>query len=286
MAPSLHSAIMGGHSTVAILGAGAIGDALATGLVKAGWPPGSIVLAARREERRREVAEATGVRCILDAAEAAAGRDIVVLAVKPNDVGRLLEHLATRITFDQVVVSLAAGVPIAVFEQALGTVPVVRAMPNTPAQIAEGITALARGAYASDDHLTKARMVLEAVGQSVVLDESLLDAVTAVSGTGPAYVFLLAEALGDAAIREGIPRHLAEQLVEQTLRGAGMLLAESELSPTRLRAQVTSPGGTTAAAVHLLEERGFRALVEDAVRAAAARSREMGQRAAEPGEAP
>jgi pyrroline-5-carboxylate reductase len=133
--------------------------------------------------------------------------------------------------------------------------------------------------------MKRAQTVLQAVGDTIVLDEALLDAVTAVSGTGPAYVFLLAEALVEAAIREGLPWHAAERLVEQTLRGAGMLLAASELTPARLRAQVTSPGGTTAAAVHVLEERGFRALVEDAVRAAARRSRELGERAGPPPEA-
>jgi pyrroline-5-carboxylate reductase len=166
-----------------------------------------------------------------------------------------------------------------VFEAALGEIPVVRAMPNTPAQIDEGITALARGAFTDDEAMALASEVLGAVGSTLVLDEQLLDAVTAVSGTGPAYVFILAEAMVEAAIREGLPWHAAEKLVAQTIRGAGMLLAQVDLSPARLRAQVTSPGGTTAAAVHVLEERGFRALVEDAVRAAAQRSRELGDRA-------
>ncbi|MDP2623172.1 MAG: pyrroline-5-carboxylate reductase [Actinomycetota bacterium] len=268
--------------TVAILGAGAIGEALASGLLAAGWPADDLVLVARREERRREVEAMTGVICILDPVEAVEGRDVVVVAVKPGDVGGLLGQVAGAIRPDQVVISLAAGVPTTVFEQALGEVPVVRAMPNTPAQIAEAVTALAGGSHATMEAIERAQEVLEAVGDTIVLDESLLDAVTAVSGTGPAYVFLLAEALVEAAIREGLPWHAAEKLVEQTLRGAGMLLAASELSPARLRAQVTSPGGTTAAAVHVLEERGFRALVEDAVRAAARRSREMGERAASP----
>jgi pyrroline-5-carboxylate reductase len=271
--------------TVAILGAGAIGEALASGLLAAGWPAEDLVLAARREERRREVEATTGVSCVLDPAEAVRGRNVIVVAVKPSDVGRLLEQIGEAVVVDQVVVSLAAGVPTALFERALGGVPVVRAMPNTPAQISEGITALAGGAHATEDSMKRAQTVLQAVGDTIVLDEALLDAVTAVSGTGPAYVFLLAEALVEAAIREGLPWHAAERLVEQTLRGAGMLLAASELTPARLRAQVTSPGGTTAAAVHVLEERGFRALVEDAVRAAARRSRELGERAGSPPEA-
>jgi pyrroline-5-carboxylate reductase len=271
---------MSTRPTVAILGAGAIGEALALGLLEAGWVTGELALAGRRHERCREVEGSTGVACLLDPADAAEGRDVVVVAVKPADVPGLLAQLAGRISDGQVMLTLAAGVPIAVYERAFPEAAVIRAMPNTPAQIAEGMTVMAAGSGAGDDAVSRARTVLEAVGRTLVLDEGVLDAVTAVSGTGPAYVFLLAEALTESAIREGIPWHAAEQLVAQTLRGAGMLLAASDASPARLRAQVTSPGGTTAAAVHVLEERGFRAIVEDAVRAAAQRSREMGESAA------
>lgn len=262
-----------------------MGEVLARGLLEAGWHSDDIVLAARRAERCRDLERALGVACTLDPAAAAKGREVVVVAVKPGDVPRLLEQCVGSVVPGQVVVSLAAGVPTALFERMLGEVSVVRAMPNTPAQIAEGVTALARGAHAGDTAMATAERVLSAVGQTVVLDESLLDAVTAVSGTGPAYVFILAEAMVEAAIREGLPWHAAEKLVEQTIRGAGMLLASVDLTPARLRAQVTSPGGTTAAAIHVLEERGFRALVEDAVRAATARSRELGERAAGKAEA-
>jgi len=271
---------MGTRPTVAILGAGAIGEALAQGLLAAGWPAADLVLAARRSDRAREVEASIGLTCVLDPAQAATGRDVVVVAVKPADVPALLAQLDGQITTDQVLLSLAAGVRCAVFERAFPEAAVIRAMPNTPAQIAEGMTVMAAGAHAPADAIDRGRVVLEAVGRTLVLDEEVLDAVTAVSGTGPAYVFLLAEALTESAIREGIPWHAAEQLVAQTLRGAGMLLAASEATPARLRAQVTSPGGTTAAAVHVLEERGFRAIVEDAVRAAAQRSREMGATAA------
>ncbi len=258
-----------------------MGEVLADGLLAAGWRPEELILAARREERRAEVEEATGVTCLLDPAAAAEGRDVVVVAVKPGDVPGLLTQAGDSISDSQVVVSLAAGVPTSLYQAALGDIPVVRAMPNTPAQIAEAVTALARGSHADDDAMARAQQVLEAVGETVVLDEGHLDAVTAVSGTGPAYVFILAEAMVESAIREGLPWHAAEKLVEQTIRGAGMLLASVELTPARLRAQVTSPGGTTAAAVHVLEEHGFRALVEDAVRAAVQRSAELGERAAD-----
>ncbi|MCB2223461.1 MAG: pyrroline-5-carboxylate reductase [Actinobacteria bacterium] len=261
---------------MAVLGAGAMGEVLVGGLLRAGWRPDDLVLAARREERRAEVEETLGVTATLDAAGAAAGRDVVVVAVKPADVPTLLGQVAGAVTGSQTVLSMAAGVPTTRFEDALPGVPVVRAMPNTPAQIDQAITALCGGAHATEDSLVLAERVLSAVGSTIRLDEHHLDAVTAVSGTGPAYLFLLAEALTEAAIREGLPRHAAERLVRHTMRGAGMLLTAVDEGPRYLRAQVTSPGGTTAAAVHVLEERGFRALVEDAVRAAASRAREMG----------
>jgi pyrroline-5-carboxylate reductase len=267
------------HDKVAILGAGAIGELLAGGLLRAGWSRQELVLAARRPERQKEIELRVGVRTLLDAAEAVRGRRVVVVAVKPGDVPALLTQIRPAIEKGQVILSLAAGVPTHVFEQACGEVAVVRAMPNTPALFDEAISAFCVGRFASAEAVAAATEVLSSVGHVIPLDEYLLDAVTAVSGTGPAYLFLLAEALIEAAIREGIPRHAAERLVKQTARGAGMLLADLDTSPEQLRAQVTSPGGTTAAAVHVLEERGFRALVEDAVRAAVERARELGRRA-------
>ncbi len=262
--------------TVAILGAGAMGEILATGLLRAGWAPEDLTLAARRAERAKEVEMRTGATTLLDAAEAVQGREVVVIAVKPRDVHTLLEQIRGAVTPGQIVVSLAAGVPTAVFADALEGVPIVRAMPNTPAAVDEAMTAYAAGPHADESALDAAAAILAAVGETIELSEDLLDAVTAVSGTGPAYVFLLAEAMTEAAIREGLPHHAAEKLVHQTLRGAGMLLAESEKSAFRLRGEVTSPGGTTAAAMHILDEGGFRALMEDAIRAAAQRSRDMG----------
>ncbi len=269
------------HPTVAIVGAGSMGEILCRGLLRAGWQPEDLVMAARRKERASEAEQLTGVRTLLDPVAAAMGRHVVVVAVKPIDVPRLLEQLAGTITADQTLISLVAGVPTATYEAALGEVAVVRAMPNTPAAVDEAMTAYCPGRHAGPAALEQAAAVLGAVGETLELSEHLLDAVTAVSGTGPAYVYLLAESLTEAAIREGLPMYAAVKLVEQTLRGAGMLLAESQRSPFELRAEVTSPGGTTAAAMHVLQERGFRALVEDAVRAAAQRSRELGSQAAQ-----
>ncbi|GMQ84674.1 MAG: pyrroline-5-carboxylate reductase [Acidimicrobiia bacterium] len=264
--------------TVAILGAGAMGEILATGLLRAGWQTDDLVLAVRRPERAKEVEMRTGITALLDAAAAAAGRDVVVISVKPKDIPALLDEVADVITTDQIVLTLAAGVPIAAFAERLDGVPIVRAMPNTPAAVDEGVTAYVGGEYADEQVLAAAAEVLGAVGKTIALSEDLMDAVTAVSGSGPAYVFLLAEAMTEAAIREGLPHHAAELLVHQTLRGAGMLLAESGKSAFRLRGEVTSPGGTTAAAMHVLDEGGFRALMEDAIRAAAQRSRDLGAR--------
>lgn len=249
------------------------------GLLRAGWTPDGLILAARREERAQQLVEAYGVECVLDVVEAIKGRRVLVIAVKPKDVRGVLERLAPEITAEQVVVSLAAGVPIKVFDEALPYGQIVRAMPNTPALVDQAITAFSPGFNVGEQELKDATAVLEAIGSTLRLEENLMDAVTAVSGSGPAYVYLLAEALTEAAIREGLPRHAAESLVHQTLRGAGALLAETEFSPTKLRAQVTSPGGTTAAAVHVLEEGGFRAAIEDAVRAASQRARELGEAA-------
>jgi pyrroline-5-carboxylate reductase len=258
-----------------------MGEILAEGLVRAGWEAENITLLVRREDRAREVERLTAIQATLDPAAAVAGRDVLVVAVKPKDVDHLLDQIGGLVQPGQVIVSLAAGVPLTVFETALEGVAVVRAMPNTPAAVDEGMTAYCGGVNADGDALALADMVLSAVGETIQLSEDLLDAVTAVSGTGPAYVFLLAEALTEAAIREGLPHHAAEKLVIQTLRGAGALLSVSDKSAFRLRAEVTSPGGTTAAAVHELEDGGFRALMERAVRSAAQRSRELGELAIE-----
>ena len=261
---------------MAVIGVGAMGEALVSGLLRAGWGPSEVTLCVRRMDRVDELAHQTGCAVVLEPAKAIVGRDAVVVAVKPRDVAAVLEALAGVVTAEQTVISLAAGVTTEAYEARLGDVPVLRAMPNTPALVGEGVTGLAPGSHAGPSHLDTAREVLGAVGSVRVMEEALMDAVTAVSGTGPAYVFLLAEAMTEAAMREGLPRDIAESFVHQTIRGAGHLLTDTGKSPAHLRHEVTSPGGTTAAAIHILEEKGFRALVEDAVRAAAVRARELG----------
>ena len=267
---------MSGHASVAIIGVGAMGNALLTGLFKAGWKPQDVSLCVRKPDLAADLADGTGCSVTMDPVQAVQGRQVIVVSVKPRDVVPLVKTLKGNLDSEQLILSMAAGVTTSTYQHYLGDAPVIRAMPNTPALVGESVTGIAAGAHAGLSELDLARDVLGAVGSVRMMDESLLDAVTAVSGTGPAYVFLLAEALTEAALREGLPRDIAERFVNQTIRGAGHLLTETGKSPSELRSQVTSPGGTTAAAVHVLEERGFRALVEDAVRAAAKRATELG----------
>ena len=196
---------MSGHASVAIIGVGAMGNALLSGLLRAGWEAEDISLCVRRMERGDELAHRTGCEFTLDPTEAVRGRQVIVVAVKPRDVEALLETLEGNIEPGQLVLSLAAGITTGTYEKYLGAVPVIRAMPNTPALVGEGVTGIAAGAHSGLSELDTAREILDAVGSVRMMDESLLDAVTAVSGTGPAYVFLLAEALTEAAIREGLP---------------------------------------------------------------------------------
>jgi pyrroline-5-carboxylate reductase len=261
---------------VTVVGVGAMGEAIVRGLLAGGWEHASVDALVRDRARAAELTESLGIRVDVDPAEVIPNSAVVVIAVKPKDVNAVLQAIAGYLDPDSVVLSVAAGVTLQSIESVLVDQAVVRSMPNTPAIVGEGVAGAAVGHHASDEQLDHAISVLGAVGAVEVLDETVLDAVTAVSGTGPAYVFLLAEALIEAAIREGMSRRVAETFVHQTIRGAGHLLTETGIGAPRLRSQVTSPGGTTAAAVHVLEERGFRALVEDAVRAAAKRSRELG----------
>jgi len=253
-----------------------MGEMFAAGLLRAGWNGPELSLCVRRPERAQQLHENIGISAVLDPTEAIRDRDVVVVAVKPYDVEGLLGQVKEAVSRQQVVVSLAAGIPISLYEAVLPEVPVVRAMPNIPAGVDEAITAYCAGSFVDAAAMTKAEEVLGAVGETLRLGEQHLDAVTAVSGTGPAYLFLLAEAITEAALREGLPHHAAQKLVAQTMRGAGILLAGGKLSAAELRAQVTSPGGTTAAAMHVLDGGGFRSLLEDAVRAATQKSRELG----------
>ena len=258
-----------------VVGGGKMGEALVAGLIRSGWcEPGGVTVVEPMAARRDELATAVaGVRVVATLEEVSAVRDAIV-AVKPPLVASVCSMLAeagvTR------VLSIAAGVRIEVLEGALGAgASVIRAMPNTPAMVGAGAAAIAAGSAASADDLAWAAEVLGAVGTVVEVAESQLDAVTGLSGSGPAYVFLIAEALIDAGVLVGLPRDTASELAIQTLRGAAELLATGT-SPADLRAAVTSPGGTTAAGVLALERAGVRAALAEAVVAARDRSLELG----------
>jgi len=261
---------------VGVLGGGRMGEALTAGLVAAGWEPSKLAIAEIDPERRRHLEERLpGVRVVPSPAWAAADVELLVVAVKPHDVTDALVASASALPDHALVLSIAAGVTVATVEAAVPGHPVVRAMPNTAALVGRSASAIAAGSLALEDHLLLAERVLGAVGTVARVPEDQLDAVTAVSGSGPAYVFLLAEAMIEAGVLVGLPHESADALVRQTLLGAATLLTESGDSPDSLRAAVTSPGGTTAAATKVLESHGFRAAVLDAVDAAARRSREL-----------
>jgi pyrroline-5-carboxylate reductase len=262
---------------LAIIGGGKMGEALVGGLTQSGWAaPDQIVVAEIHAERRAALAQAYGVGVTEDSAAAVAESEVVLLAVKPQDFDDVLGAIAPAVRTGQLVISIAAGIPIRVIEAALGPeVPVVRAMPNTPALLRAGAAAIAAGTHATAEHMKHADDVLSAVCKIVHLPERYLDAVTGVSGTGPAYVFFLAEALIEAAVGVGLPREVATELSIQTLLGSARMLAETGKHPVELREEVTSPGGTTVAAMSVLEHRGVRSAFLDAVRAATERSREL-----------
>lgn len=262
---------------LALLGGGRIGEALIRGLLDAEFEPADLAVAESDPHRRRVLEEALpGVRVVPSAAWAVADADVVVVAVKPADVVEVLEQAGSSLAADALLISVAAGVRLEALERAAPDRPVVRAMPNTPALVRRAATAIAGGRHTTDAHLATAERVLGAVGVVVRVPESQLDAVTGLSGSGPAYVFLVAEALIEAGVLAGLPRETADVLVRETIMGAASLLAAGDESPEALRTAVTSPGGTTAAGLHVLESAGVRAAFLDAVRAAAERSREMG----------
>ena len=259
---------------LAILGAGKIGESLLAGLLSSGWS--DVVVTGRRQARVDELRERYGVEATLSNAEAVAGANIVVLAVKPQDFPALLGEIAPSVSTEQTVLSVAAAIPTAQIESRLADgVPVVRAMPNAPSTVHEGIAGLCAGAHAGDEHLDLAESVLSNLGRVVRLPESAMDAVTAVSGSGPAYFALLAEAMIEAGILLGLSREVSTQLVVQTMLGTAKLLRDEQMHPVDLREAVTSPGGTTIRAIRVLEQKGVRAAFLDAIQAAMERSQEL-----------
>jgi len=266
---------------VVVVGGGRMGEALVAGLLSAGVEP---VVVVEKDQQRRAELSAAGHPVAVLADEAELARHLgatspqgVVLAVKPNDALAACRQLAAAGIPLRRVLSIAAGVTLETLEGALESVPVMRAMPNTPALVGAGASAVAAGQGASADDIQWASGILEAVGMVVELPEHSLDAVTGLSGSGPAYVFLFAEALIDAGVLVGLARPVAKRLAVQTLLGAARMLDETGDEPSSLRAAVTSPGGTTAAGLKALEAGGLRHAVLEAVAAATERSRDLGR---------
>jgi pyrroline-5-carboxylate reductase len=262
---------------IAILGCGKIGEALLAGLLSTGWRTSDeIVVTGRRDERLAELRERHGVEATTSNAEAVGRAGVVVIAVKPQDFDVLMGEIGGLLSADQVVLSIAAAVTTAAIERRIAEpVPVLRAMPNTPATVHEGVAGLCAGAHASAEHLAVGEEVLTHVGRVVLVPETYMDAVTAVSGSGPAYFALLAEAMIEAGILLGLSREVSTELVVQTMLGTAKLLRDEEMHPVELREMVTSPGGTTIRAIHELEQAGVRAAFLNAIQAAMVRSREL-----------
>ncbi|MFF9643584.1 pyrroline-5-carboxylate reductase [Kitasatospora aureofaciens] len=260
---------------IAFLGTGKIGEALLSGLLRAGKAPSDVLVTARRPERAAELADRYGVVAVSNA-EAAKLADTLILAVKPQDMGTLLEELAPHISPDRLVISAAAGVPTAWFEERLAAgTPVVRVMPNTPVLVDEGMSVISGGSHAREEHLARAEEIFSSVGKALRLPESQQDAATALSGSGPAYFYFLVEAMTDAGILLGLPRQVAHDLIVQSAIGASVMLRDSGEHPVKLREAVTSPAGTTIAAIRELENHGVRAALLGALEAARDRSREL-----------
>ena len=248
--------------TLAILGGGRIGEALRAGLLSSGWRDESEIVVTRRGD---------------DNVAAAAGAPVVVIAVKPQDIDTLLAEIGAGLTPEQTVVSVAAAITTAHIEQRIAAgVPVVRAMPNAPATVHEGMAGICAGAHAGEEHLALAEELLGHLGRVVRVPESWMDAVTAISGSGPAYFALLAEAMIEAGILLGVSREISTTLVVQTMFGTAKQLRDEGMHPVELRESVTSPGGTTIAAIRELEQAGVRAAFLNAIEAAMDRARELG----------
>ena len=264
---------------IAVLGAGNIGGALLGGILKSHLAePEDVVATDAREERRRELEEQWKVRVLpTDNRKAIAGRDVVIIAVKPNVVPAVLEDLRGALRKNQIVLTVAAGVPLSVYESALGKqVPLFRAMPNIPVVVEEGATAFAGNSATTPEQRAIVEKIFGALGAVAFVEESQLDAVTALSGSGPAYIYMVIEALIDGGKKMGLSHDVATRLTVQTVLGAAKLVRETTVHPAVLRDAVVTPGGTTIAAIHELEKHGLRSMLISAVETATARSKEIG----------
>jgi len=263
--------------TVAIIGAGVMGESLLSGLIRGGHEIADLVVGEKRRERAVELREKYGVE-VLANIDAAARADTVALVVKPQDMGDVLTEIAPHLRAGQVLISLAAGITTDYIEKHIPDgIAVVRVMPNTPALVDEGMAAISAGTHCDEEHLARAEGMLRVTGRVVRVPEKQQDAVTAISGSGPAYLFFVVEAMIEAGVHLGLPRATSTELVVQTVVGSAKMLRETGAHPVVLREQVTSPGGTTAAALRELEIHKVRAAFLAAMEAAANRSSELAE---------
>ena len=264
---------------IAFLGGGNMAEALIKGLIASGAAkPGQILVTDPSADRREHLRKTYGVIILKTNADAAGEAGVVVLSVKPQVIDKVVGEISPVIDNTKLVISIAAGVGLAKIEKALKEASrVVRVMPNTPALVLAGAAALAGGKYASSGDLSLAQDIFTSVGRAVIVEEKLMDAVTGLSGSGPAYVFMIIDALSDAGVKAGLPRPLALELAAQTVFGSAKMVLETSEHPAKLRDMVTSPGGTTIEGLHALEKGKLRATLMNAVEAATARSRELGK---------
>jgi pyrroline-5-carboxylate reductase len=269
---------------IAILGAGKLGESMLRGFLSSGWrTPDELVATSRRPERREELHERFGIETTDDNAAAVRGASLVVVSVKPQDMEAILAQIADTLDDEQTVLSVAAGVTTASIEARLRPgARVVRAMPNAPSVVHEGIAGLCPGDHAREADLDVAAEALGHLGAVVRVGEGDMDAITAISGSGPAYFALLAEAMIEGGLLHGLSREVSAQLVIQTMLGSALLLRDEGIHPVELREAVTSPGGTTTRAIRELERAGVRAAFLNAISAATERSRELAERVTPP----
>ena len=270
--------ILAGHS-IGFIGAGNMAEALIRGLVRGGHVPANRITASGpRRERLDELARSYGIAVTTDNRELARSAGVIVLSVKPQILDKVLREVGDQLEPGTLVISIAAGVDTEAIETMIADgVRVIRAMPNTPALVGAGATAIAPGKHASETDLATAKAMFDAVGITVVLDESHLDAVTGLSGSGPAYIFLILEALADAGVKVGLARRNAQLLAAQTVMGSAKMLLETDEHVGRLKDMVTSPGGTAIAGLHTLEQGGLRTTLINAVETATKRAKELGR---------
>jgi len=262
---------------IGFIGGGNMAEAMIKGLLAGGFPSERIMASEPSEVRREHLEDAYAIELTSDNLEVIRKSEIVVLAIKPQIVAEVLEEISGDYSGDKLIVSILAGIACATIEKYFQGAPrVVRVMPNTPALVGEGASAICRGHNASKEDLQLVKQLFETVGKVQVIDERQMDAVTGLSGSGPAYIYTVIEALADGGVREGLRRDVAHALAVQTVVGAALMVRETGVHPAILRDQVCSPGGTAITGVSTLEKKGLRTTLMEAVSAAAARSRELG----------